>query len=124
MNHSLHNHIQRVLTKDEIWEINKNKTKRKRGRPLKRDTTSILHDPREIVDYIINIFPECGVDKYRNQILEKFDCLEEFEQPEYILDKIVYDGIPYYYDEWGKVFNKNVELVGNLDFKNKSINFI
>lgn len=117
------NKVSVLLSKEEVYDINKRRLKRKVGRPRKNEiSTNVLQNPRDVVDYIIKNYPETGIQKYRNEILEFYDCRETWEQQDYILDKIEHLGVPYYYDEYGKVFNSNVELVGT--YENGKIEFI
>lgn len=104
------------------------KEPRKRGRPFGSKNKPRVYrfvekddEARKILDYMMENFPEYNIHEIKNKVLHNFDEIKNYEESDYILDKVEHNGVPYYYDEVGRVYNQNVELVGI--WKNNKIHF-
>lgn len=71
----------------------------------------------EIIDKIINLFPE--LKKKRNYILNELITPKKKEEINYVLERIEVNGEVYYKDKYKCILNSNIEIVGICEQMNE-----
>jgi hypothetical protein len=100
--------IENVMTnKPEI-----KKRGRKRGR--KKKEQDLMLKPEVILDYMIKSFPSMKIEKIKDKVISGLMLKRNLDNDPYILDKIIHDGIPYYYDIKNAVYDIEGQIVGYL----------
>jgi hypothetical protein len=93
---------------------------RKRGR--KKKEQDLYMKPDEIVDYIIRNFPNMGIEKIREKVLNGIKIMKKFGDSPYLLYKFTYEGNVYYYDDKNSILNSDGQLVGFFIKQNEGVN--
>jgi hypothetical protein len=83
---------------------------RKRGRKSKNQ--EVLFKPEEVVDYIIRNYPNIGIDKIRDKLIDGLKIMKDVKNNPYLLYKFPYKGTTYYYDDNDAILNSDGILIG------------
>jgi hypothetical protein len=97
----------------EIEAINMEPKKRGRKRGRKRNDQELLLKPDEMIDYMIRNFPQMGIDRIREKVLNGLKIMRELNDNPYLLHKFKYDDNTYlYYDDQNTILNSDGQIVG------------
>jgi hypothetical protein len=83
---------------------------RKRGRKSKNQ--EILFKPEEVMDYVARNYPDIGIDRIRNKVVNGLKVMKNIKNNPYLLYKFPYKNVTYYYDDNGAILNTDGVLIG------------
>lgn len=102
-----------IKTDNNITEIKSQQSHhrgRKRGRKSKNQ--EILFKPEEVMDYIARNYPDIGIDRIRNKVVNGLKVMKNIKNNPYLLYKFPYKNVTYYYDDNGAILNTDGVLIG------------
>jgi hypothetical protein len=101
---------QNIADDETIIRHEAKKRGRKRGRKKKDQDQEFK--PEDVLDYMIRNYPQMGIDRIRDKVIDGLKVMKELGDNPYLLYKFSHDGNTYYYDDKNAILNTDGSIVG------------